>query len=444
MSKKKVSAVWTILFLFSVLLLASCSGGGEGGGPVTVTFRFIDESDGSPVTDVSMYLNGQTRLPDAQGEIVLSSEKNPLPVEGYVNPEGTSELFYFKFDAVESFDVPVYLENQAADVYYITGSVYDRYGNSLEDFDLTIYTPDGRKVGGLNSREGNWYEAWIYSGVEGELIFMVNDWNDDTDFLPAVVQEPFEYLDYFTRMIVSEPPQVKALDEKIMITMGYTVLYPEAGFTLSGTAPGADRVQAFPVLNDRVITDITLGQEPAADDSFSFQVPGTGTPAVKLLSSRQGEFHEPGGEPSAYALAPPTFSQTTGGILLEFAQNDGIGQSWDSGVTLDLEDSTCSWSPAGNATFYSLMISPFGQIRVNAEEGDYPATIYAIIQDTSVSFPDTIALPDPYTLTITPVWSQGVIAVPETDFMVTPFDEGSGTMLLYEYLTNFVTNFELN
>jgi hypothetical protein len=201
---------------------------------------------------------------------------------------------------------------------------------------------------------------------------------------------------------------------------------------------------------------------PDKEGDFSFEVPKAGSVYFKLgmedgtaLKKKDGTSPKkkkdtikkdkeviklPPPEPKRYMIHPDRFTSEANGLSLVFTENKGMPDTWKSNAKITPTTGICSWSPAGNASFYHLKMNYLEKVIKMNQVLAAPTAVYGLVEGNSVTFPDAIDLSDTDPSYIVPVWSEGVIAVPGTDFMVTPFGDAAGTLIYYDYLATDIVN----
>jgi hypothetical protein len=284
--------------------------------------------------------------------------------------------------------------------------------------------------------------------VSGDLFFFVRD-NGDAGS------------DYFALVENIAEPSAQA-DAVYGAGISYQVEYPETRIAFSGHASEAEVVWAVPVIGQTPVFDYNFFDVPDKEGNFSFEVPKAGSVYFKLgmedgtgpkkkvgtspkekkdtIKKEKEVIILPSPEASRYMIHPDRFTAGASGLSLVFAENPGMPDTWKSSAKITPSTGECSWSPAGNASFYHLRMNYLAKvIKINQVQAA-PTAVYGLVEGNSVTFPESIDLSDTDPSSIVPVWSEGVIAVPGTDLMVTSFGDAAGTLIYYDYLATDIVN----
>ena len=388
-----VAAVFTAAI---ILLFVSCADNGDE--VVTVTLVFKDSLTGEPVTDVAVFMNGQTITSDETGSVSISSEGGPLTLEAYVDLFQMTGLgyqvtewgaIYERVTVTRSFVGPYFVEPLDDSLAFsISGTVKTKDGADLTSGSIIVLTPDGRIVGsGIPNGAGNYTGSIAdYPNNRGELYFAIVESFGDT---------------YYTVRNVTGSGT-------------YDLSYEGTDITITGEAGSAETVYAKLQLGG--VFFVSLEQVSPASP-YTIDVPHRGSDTIRLSSSKTDAYS------NDYRYYSPTLFTVSSTEELAFAMGSTVNpQSWDSDLSWDKDSRTLTWNAAGNASMYDI------QFNSSSRE---MSLLIASVDGTSLTVPQDIDIAELSDIYITPTWTQGT-----GNTALTPWSALSGTTIRYGNLTD--------
>jgi hypothetical protein len=376
---------------------------------VTITFNFTDHFSGDlvGVGDVHMYVNGQDRSSNSDGQIILNGF-SPMQLEGYMDDEPIytyrpDATYYLDLEFLDDFDstISVLPSFSMPAPILLSGEIMNKSGSPLYDGSVAIYTDDGREVGGGEALGDGYYEGEVLTA--GELYCTVEDYETGVN--------------YYSKIDVQEGLPLQSPD----------ISYSGTDISFSGSVPGAENIEVNLQLGEELIW---LAGWEIYSGSFSISVPHYDSDVIRLVFHMEDDYDN-----DFEYYDPVEYTASSSGINYNGVFNTTspvAPSSWAHNLSWDDSSQTLTWDSAG-ATIYNIefLDNSFDDFFIAIDNGDDGGDT---IENAPVDEDETVLI------TAVPVWSEeGYL----DGFM--PADRASGLVITYNGLAaRYVTDNDID